>query len=58
MPGKKTKMILIIFSWFEKIPGTKVNFTVSGNVDYVLGIIISAIILAYLLYSLLNPEKF
>jgi K+-transporting ATPase KdpF subunit len=51
-------MKLIISCWLEKIPETIVNFNVSGNAGYLVGIIISLIILAYLLYSLLKPEKF
>jgi len=40
------------------IPETEVNVSFSGNSGYLIGIIISVIILAYLLYSLLKPEKF
>lgn len=51
-------MKLIIFSCLEIIPETEAKVSASGNAGYVVGIIISLMILAYLVYSLLKPEKF
>jgi K+-transporting ATPase KdpF subunit len=50
------KLISIIC--FIIVPVAGANVSVSRNAGYIAGIVIAAIILGYLLYSLFKPEKF